>query len=203
MANPRKSPVAKKAGKKPVKKKVAKKAVRRGRPGMYSVRLTNEICRELYESDDDKLPKSLRAICRKESMPNISTVCDWLNKHEDFAERYARARELRKEALVDRMMHLSQTALNNAHGAPGTGIAGARVQAIKLEIDTIKWVLSKEYSHDYGDRLKQEITGADGGAIKTESEFTVDSDAEAMIKKIALKRHKLQNGNKGNKGNNS
>src|SRR5690606_35939907 len=52
-----------------------------------------------------------------------------------------------------------------AYGEPGTGEAGARVAAYKLEIDALKWILSKEYARDYGDKVTQELTGAEGAPL--------------------------------------
>lgn len=141
-----------------------------GRPSIYTPNLVAEICRRLHESEGDELPESLRNICRDPKMPNMDTVVDWLKKYPEFSERYARARELRKDALVDRMLSLASKAKGAAFGDPGTGEAGAKVAAYKIEIDTIKWVLSKEYSRDYGDLLKQEISGPNGGPIQTETE---------------------------------
>lgn len=177
----------------PAKKAAKKRAPRKpGRPTLYSEKITAEICRRLYESEGDALPESLRAICRDPTMPDLSTVCDWLTKHPEFSERYARARELRKEALVDRLMKISREAKDHATGAPATGEAGARVQAIKLEIDTLKWILSKEYARDYGDRVNLEHTGPGGGPVKTEGEYRVTPEDEQMLKRIAEKRTELQ-----------
>lgn len=163
-----------------------------GRPSEYNKTVSEEICRRLYDSDDGELPESLRQICRDPAMPSRVTVWRWMNENIDFQNQYARARELRRDALVDRLMMLSQTARDAAYGQPGTGEAGARVQAVKVEIDTIKWILGKEYSRNYGDKLTQELTGPDGGPIKQEAEYKVTPEGEAMIKKIAAKREKLK-----------
>ena len=127
-------------------------------------------------------------------MPGLSTVMDWLRDKEGFPEQYARARELRKDALVDRLMKLSREALSHAHGAPGTGEAGARVQAVKLEIDSIKWILSKEYAREYGSLQKHEVSGPDGGPVKTEGTYEVTPEDEAMLKRIADKRAEVKGG---------
>lgn len=167
-------------------KKTAAKKRKPGRPSLYTPKLVAEICRRLHESEGDELPESLRAICRDPKMPNISTVLDWLKDHSEFSNRYARARELRKDALVDRMLSLAAKAKSAAFGDPGTGEAGAKVAAYKIEIDTIKWVLSKEYSRDYGDLLKQEISGPDGGPL--ENVLSITPEIEARIKRLASVR---------------
>jgi len=112
----------------------------------------------------------------------MATVCDWLH-HEDkseFSEQYARAREMRKDALLDLYFWLGKEALKVANGAPGTGEAGARVQAIKLRMDAVKWVLSKEYAKDYGELLKQEISGPDGGPVETISSISPEVENEVI-----------------------
>jgi len=167
------------------KKKVAAKR-KPGRPSLYTPRITGEILRRLHESEGDELPESLRAICRDPKMPNMTTVVDWLKDHPEFSQRYARARELRKDALVDRMLSLAAKVKSVAYGDPGTGEAGAKVAAYKIEIDTIKWVLSKEYSRDYGDLLKQEISGPDGGPL--ENVLSITPEIEARIKRLAVVR---------------
>jgi hypothetical protein len=171
--------------KKPSKKPTAKKR-KPGRPSLYTPKITGEILRQLHESDGDELPKSLRQICRDSGMPTISTVMEWLKDYPEFSERYARARELRKDALVDRMLSLAAKAKSEAYGEPGTGEAGAKVAAYKIEIDTIKWVLSKEYARDYGDLLKQEISGPDGGPL--ENVLSITPEVEARIKRLASVR---------------
>ncbi|MEM9237655.1 MAG: hypothetical protein AAGB14_12825 [Verrucomicrobiota bacterium] len=181
--------------KRSAKKSAAKK--RPGRPSGYSEKVAAEICRLLYESDEGELPKSLRAICRDSKMPDQSTVHRWLNERPDFAKRYAHARELRKDALGERLMKLAREAKDKAYGAPGTGEAGARVQAVKLEIDTIKWILSKEYARDYGDRVNLEHTGPGGGPVKTEGEYKVTPEDEAMLKRIAKKREQVTKPSEG------
>lgn len=170
---------AKKGG---AKKKAAAKR-KPGRPSLYTPKLAAEICRRLHESEGDELPESLRSICRDVKMPGLTAVMEWLKNHTEFAERYARARELRKDALVDRMLSLAAKAKGAAFGDPGTGEAGAKVAAYKIEIDTIKWVLSKEYARDYGDLLKQEISGPDGGPIETAAKER-DAEAEARFARL-------------------
>ena len=145
---------------------------------MATAEVGDEICRRLYESEGDDLPESVRKICQDADMPSRPTVAKWLKDHEDFLSQYARARELRKDALTDRMMMLSRTAINNATGGAGTGEAGARIQATKIEIDSIKWILSKEYRHDYGDVLKTENT------TTTKEEITLSPEAILQMERV-------------------
>ena len=51
------------------------------------------------------------------------------------------------------------------------------VQAVKLAIDTRKWVLSKRLPKKYGDRMGLELSGKDGEGIDFRVTF-VDPDPE-------------------------
>ena len=101
-----------------------------------------EICRRLYECGDGELPESLRQICADRGMPGLAVVCGWLVEEAGFAERYGWAMELRKEALVDRLLEL-------AGEARASVCDSVSLQAVKLEIETLKWVIAKEYAREY------------------------------------------------------
>lgn len=120
-------------------------------------------------------------------MPARSVIYQWLNSNPGFADKYARARVLRMEALVERVAVLSEEALELATGEN----ANARVHARKLEIDTLKWILAKEYSRNYGDRVSHEVTGADGGAIRTEATYKLTTQDEELITKARKARGKI------------
>src|ERR1700737_4670953 len=78
-----------------------------GRPSLYTPEITSAICRRLMEGE------SLRAICRDEAMPSTSAVCEWLANHKDFAEQYARAREVQADTLADEILEISDDARND------------------------------------------------------------------------------------------
>ena len=42
---------------------------------------------------------------------------------------------------------------------------GDTVERSKLEVDALKWLLAKLHPKRYGDRVQQEITGAEGGPL--------------------------------------
>jgi hypothetical protein len=58
-----------------------------GRPTSYSPEIAHAICDEMANTDH-----SLERICGAEGMPEARTVYRWLNAHEEFRQRYARAR---------------------------------------------------------------------------------------------------------------
>jgi len=147
-----------------------------GRPPLYNRELADTILFRICEGE------SLRAITREVDMPNFSTVYKWiLDDEDDFTNRYASAREIQAANYAEQALEESESALNVAKGAPGTGEAGARVMAKKLHIDSLKWIAGKLDSPKWGHKTSTELTGKDGGAIKTESapmELTPELQAE-------------------------
>ena len=166
------------------KKKVARK---KGRQTTYTKAKADEILERIAGGE------SVRKICLSKRLPPAPTVFGWVKDDRNgFADRYARAREIQCDVMFDRLQELSEKALRVAKGAPGTGEAGAKVQAIKLEIDTLKWILAKRFPERWADRIRNEVTGKDGGPIKQEAEFKVTPEDEAVIARIREKRDSIQ-----------
>ena len=117
------------------------------RPSDYCQEIADVICERLMGGE------SLRAIARDPDMPDKVTVLRWLAKHESFRTQYAHAREMQAENEFDDMEELAATA------TPET------VQVVKLQVDTRKWVLARKAPKKYGDRVWQEITGANGAPL--------------------------------------
>jgi hypothetical protein len=115
-----------------------------GRPSDYSQELADAICERLADGE------SLRSICRDDAMPSTSAVCKWLNVHPEFAEQYARARELQADALFDDCLAISDKAKGEF----------ADVQERRLAIDTRKWMAGK-LKGKYSDKVKH-VGGDDG-----------------------------------------
>ena len=117
----------------------------------FSQSVADDICDRLAEGE------SLRAICRDDHMPAISTVFKWLGKPENapFVEQYARAREEQAENDADKVTDL------------GDRCAAGLIepQAARVAIDAAKWSAGKRLPKKYGDKIQQELTGKDGAAL--------------------------------------
>lgn len=88
-------------------------------------------------------------------MPSEMTVRTWAREIEAFTSKYTRARDLQAERFADELIDLADTA--NADN----------YNAIRLKVDTRKWVVSKILPKKYGDKLQH--TGADGeGPVQVE-----------------------------------
>jgi len=123
----------------------------RGHQTCYSDQLAIEVCERI------SLGESLASVCRDPKMPASSSVLEWVRQDRaGFAAHYARARELQAERMADELVAMADSVL----GQPGHPADHADVQAMRLAIDTRKWVLSKLLPKRYGDRLGVDSTGS-------------------------------------------
>lgn len=155
---------------------------KKGRPSSYTPELAEEILARLCDGE------SLKSITNDSHTPHFSTVYKWLFDDVDgFADRYARARQIQAANIADQAIQVSREAFEVASGAPGTGEAGARVQAKKVLADNLKWMAGKLDSPKWGHKTTSEISGPDGGAIKTESKtLELTPELQAELDKINL-----------------
>ena len=169
-------------------KRAAKKSGKKqaGRPSDYTEELGAEICRRIA------IGETLTKICRPKTMPDRSTVWRWTEGNPDFRNALARAREVQSWSWADEAIDIADGAGRKAKGMPGTGEAGAKVQAEKLRIDARKWLIAKLNPKQFGEKITQEISGPDGGPVKTESDFRPTPEDEAVIRRIAEARGRLQ-----------
>lgn len=125
-----------------------------GRPSDYTPELADEICTRLANGE------SLRAICasdRDDWMPSIGTILRWVSEKPEFREQYARAREVQAETHADDIVTIAD--------GPAEGDDSVKTARDRLRVDSRKWVASKLLPKKYGDKLQQEVSGPDGGAI--------------------------------------
>ena len=120
-----------------------------GRPSDYSPEIAARIC-DLLASGE-----SLRSICAADDMPAQSSVFLWLQKHSEFSEQYARAREAQMELWAGQIVEIADETNDD-------------VQRARLRVDTRKWLMSKLAPKKYGDKVTNEHTGPDGGPVQIE-----------------------------------
>lgn len=119
---------------------------------------------------------------------SASTVLRWARANEGFAERYARACEVRLAVLEERLLELCVL----GHEVARDEVCGhARLQAVKLEVDTLKWMLSKLVRGRFGDgaavssAAAAEKRGSDAaGGLSAEQE-------EELVRRIAEQKARI------------
>ena len=93
-------------------------------------------------------------------MPKKTAIYSWLEKYPTFAEKYTRAREKQADLFAAQIVTIADNATD--------------ANLARLQMDARKWAASKMAPKKYGDRTMTEVTGADGGAIKTEGTSKLD-----------------------------
>lgn len=127
------------------------KTEKKGNVSRYSAALSERICGHIRCGD------SLRKAAEKEGIPH-PTVMNWARDNTDFANQYARACEERLAALEDRLLDL----VKQGHEVACCGLIGGNMlNAVKLEIDTLKWMLAKLMPKRYGDRAALALEGGE------------------------------------------
>lgn len=118
------------------KKKKRPATETRGRPRLaFRKALADRIAREI------SLGKSLRKVLKGRGMPRMVTVMNWLQDNPAWVEQYARAKKTGIELHIDDILDLADSATpENAH-------------AVRLRVDTRKWLASKILPKVYGDKL--------------------------------------------------
>lgn len=126
---------------------------------------------------------SLRSSCREIGVP-MGTFLLWVSKDSALADQYAHTRAILLEHMAEDTLEISDEAVGTTQfGTVDTGAVAKQ----RLQVDTRKWLLSKLAPKKYGDKITQELTGANGGPILTKDVSDL-SDAELAA---------IANGDKG------
>ena len=121
---------------------------------MYTDQQRQEILAKVVDKMIDG--QSVRSICMNDTdMPDRVTLLRWMNEDKEFAATIARARELQAEALHDDMAEMCRK-MESGEIDYNTG---------KAIIWAKQWSASRMNRARYGDKLVQEVTGADGQAL--------------------------------------
>ena len=121
------------------------------RPSTYSDDVVNDICARLAAG------QPLTKICKTEEFPDVSTVYRWLDAHEEFRDKYARARQDQADTLADEIIAISD---EQHEAVTERGVVfDPEVNRDRLRIDARKWVAAKLKPKKYGDKTEVEHTG--------------------------------------------
>lgn len=139
------------------------------RPYEYDPDIGRLICRRLANG------AALKEVCQDIDMPEECTVFDWINAVEDFALRYARARQTQADVLADEIVSLSNAARIGVIVTDGVNDKGPyhkevqqdMVERTKLQIDARKWFASKVAPSKYGDRVAHQMLDEHGKTART------------------------------------
>lgn len=130
-----------------------------GRPSDYTPEIASAICARIAEGEP------LRQVCRDGGMPAQSTVYLWLQRHGEFSEQYARAREAMMDRFADEILEIADDSTNdwiereNRDGSKYEAPDTEHIQRSKLRIESRQWLMGKCAPKKYGDKQTLEHTG--------------------------------------------
>lgn len=116
----------------PVEKQMA-------RPSSYTAEIADILCERIAKGE------ALHRVCDEQGMPSTSMVYRWLDAHEDFRDKYARAREMQADLMAAQTVTIADEAED--------------ANLARLRVDARKWYASKLQPKKYGDKIAQEVTG--------------------------------------------
>lgn len=139
---------------------------------MNHAAIKEEICNRIAEGEP------LRQICRDLHMPNWRTVYLWIEDDEEFATRFARARELGFDAIAEEALEISNTpVLGEETEDDGERVKVKRSDMLghrKLQVETRLKLLAKWSPKKYGDKQHVELSGK----VTLESLVVGDDDGQ-------------------------
>lgn len=131
----------KKAGKKPTGKKP-------GRPPTHDrAAVMARVCERVSAGQLVKHAAELEGV-------NAATVRGWAAEDAELGALYARAREAQAHAMAEEALAIADSGM--ANDSPMTS---DYVSALRLRVDTRKWLASKIAPRSYGEKLTTEHTG--------------------------------------------
>lgn len=136
------------------------------RPSIYTKDITDHICQRIVDGE------SLRQICKDDSLPNRDTIYCWLQSNKAFSDQYTQARMMQADQFFDEMDEIIRKPMQNM----------IQIQQARLQIDTMKWRLSKMLPKIYGDKVEvNSQSNRDDQSIKVE--FVNATHKECHIEK--------------------
>lgn len=117
-----------------------------GRPTDYTPEIAADICEWLAGG------KSLRAFCRQDGTPDVSTVCRWIVRNEEFRAQYVQARESAGYAHADGIIEAVELVRDGA----------LEPQVAKAMMDGLKWAAERMAPKTHSPKVQQDHTSSDG-----------------------------------------
>jgi hypothetical protein len=115
---------------------------------------------------------SIATICEgDETLPSETTFFKWKREDEKLSQDYAHAKDAQADLIFAEMLDIADDGRNDwmtvKRGEETVEVENKEaIGRSRVRLDTRKWVLGKLRPKQFGDLIKQEITGKDGGAVE-------------------------------------
>lgn len=116
------------------------------RPTDYNSEIAEAVCSWIAGG------KSLRAFCRQEGTPDVTTVCRWIVRHDEFRQQYAQAREAAGYAHGDGVIEVVELLREG----------GLDAQTAKAMMDGLKWAAERMAPKAHSPRQEIDHRSGDG-----------------------------------------
>jgi len=159
-----------------------------GRPSKRSP----EVIQRIIEGLSKGTP--LTVICREDGMPHDSTVRDWMAEDPEFSLAIARAREAGFDQIaLDALAIADNSTQDTILTDKGGEIPNSEwISRSRLRVDTRLKLLAKWDPKRYGERIAQEITGADGGPLTPASVQLAPEQEDALKQLIQTAQERVK-----------
>lgn len=151
------------------------------RPSDFTQELADTICERLAGGE------CLTAICKSPGMPVRETVWTWRQKHPDFDNAYARARQLQMECWEEQLLEISDDGTNDfmtIHRKDGEEVEVENKEVVnrsRLRVDTRKWLMARIHAQKYGDKIEQTLKGDKDAPVTFTIAIDRVNDAEKPV----------------------
>jgi hypothetical protein len=123
-------------------------------PVRYNPQILDEICAWIAEG------KTLREFCRKEGKPSYAAVYDWQERDQEFATRFARAREIGEDVIAQECIEIADNGANDWMETKfGPQVNQEHIQRSRLRVDARLKLLAKWNPKKYGERIDHNVSG--------------------------------------------
>jgi len=119
----------------------------------YSVEEINEVFNKILIEIENG--RALRKILKDdEDMPSTQTFYKWIDEDVDKSKQYARACEVRADAIFDDIIEIADDSSGDKIITDNGEIINSEfVARSRIKIDARKWIASKLNPKKYGDKL--------------------------------------------------
>jgi hypothetical protein len=136
---------------------------------------------EIYDAILERMAQgeSLSVICRDRGMPSRVTVLRQVTADPAFEALYDRARQAMGDALAEQILEIADDASMDMSDPQS-------VNRAKLKVDSRKWLASKLFPRQFGDVVRNELSGPDGGKIQVHQQIEDSTPAIRLLLQQAL-----------------
>lgn len=115
--------------------------------------------------------ESLSSVCDADDMPSRKSFFQWVKENPEIQAQYEFAIQMRADKLAEEILAIADDGMSDTY-TDENGNERTNQEVIarsRLRVDARKWLAGKMAPKKYGDKLTNEHTGPDGGAVVIES----------------------------------